>query len=178
MSPGFSIAWRVTRQVSIAGLAAHDGRRVNDELSTKAGTRMSVDARHSPFYAWIDYAAIRELVLGALDLSTGERLVLIKGLIPSLVDDIGKAAFEDFLEEARIKGQRYAEALAHPGVGGAARRTASEPLGGPVSRGEAHLPGTRDPRRPGGRALERQWEAVFWNELERSQQSDDASATS
>ena len=48
---------------------------------------MSVDARHSPFYAWIDYAAIRELVRGALDLSAGERLVLIKGLVPSLVGD-------------------------------------------------------------------------------------------
>jgi len=131
-----------------------------------AGTRMSVDARHSPFYAWIDYAAIRALVRGALDLSAGERLVLIKGLVPSLVDDIGEAAFDMFLDEVRIKARRYAEALAHPGEGGAARCTASEPLGGPVSRGEAHLPGTRDPRRPGGRALERQWEADFWNAID------------
>lgn len=127
---------------------------------------MSVDARHSPFYAWIDYGAIRALVRGALDLSAGERLVLIKGLVPSLVDDIGEAAFDRFLDEVRIKGRRYAEALAHPGEGGAARCTASEPLGGPVSRGEAHLPGTRDPRRPGGRALERQWEADFWNAID------------
>jgi hypothetical protein len=138
---------------------------------------MSIDARHSPFYAWIDYTAIRELVRGALDLSAGERLVLIKGLVPSLVDDIGEAAFGDFLDEVRIKAQRYAEAVAHPGEGGAARCTASEPLGGPVSHGEAHLPGTRDPRRPGGRALERQWEADFWNEIERSQRADDTGAT-
>lgn len=137
---------------------------------------MNVDARHSPFYAWIDYTAIRALVRGALDLSAGERLVLIKGLVPSLVDDIGDAAFGSFLDEVRIKAQRYAEAVAHPGEGGAARCTASEPLGGPVSYGEAHLPGTRDPRRPGGRALERQWEADFWNEIERSQ-SDRTGAT-
>jgi hypothetical protein len=130
---------------------------------------MSIDARQSPFYAWIDYTAIRDLVRGALDLSAGERLVLIKGLVPCLVDDIGEAAFGRFLDEVRIKAQRYAEAVAHPGEGGAARCTASEPLGGPVSHGEAHLPGTRDPRRPGGRALERQWEADFWNEIERSE---------
>jgi hypothetical protein len=143
----------------------------------KAAIRMSVDARHSPFYAWIDYAAIRELVRGALDLSAGERLVLIKGLVPSLVGDIGEVAFDSFLEEVRIKAQRYAEAVAHPGEGGAARCTASEPLGGPICHGEAHLPGTRDPRRPGGRALERQWEADFWNEIERSQQADGTGAT-
>ncbi len=126
---------------------------------------MSVDARHSPFYAWLDHALIRELVRGALDLSAGERLVLIKGLVPGLIDDIGDAAFESFLDELRVKARRYAEAMAHPGEGGATRCTASEPLGGPIIHGEAHLPGTRDPRRPGGRALERQSEADFWNEM-------------
>ncbi len=126
---------------------------------------MSIDARHSPFYAWLDHAAIRELVHGALELSAGERLVLIKGLVPGLINDIGDAAFESFLDEMRVKARRYAEALAHPGEGGAARSTPGEPLGGAISDGEAHLPGTRDPRRPGGRALERQWEADFWNEI-------------
>jgi hypothetical protein len=126
---------------------------------------MRVDARHSPFYAWLDHAAIRELVRGALALSAGERLILIKGLIPGLIDDIGDAAFEDFLDEVRVKARRYAEAMAHPGEGGASRRTVGEPLGGATIHGEAHLPGTRDPRRPGGRALERQWETDFWNEI-------------
>jgi hypothetical protein len=126
---------------------------------------MRVDARKSPFYAWIDHAAIRGLVQGALDLSAGERLVLIKGMVPSFVDEIGVAAFEVFLDEMRIKAQRYAEARAHPGKGGAARSAASEPLGGPVTHGEARLPGTRNPRRPGGRALERLWETELWNEI-------------
>jgi len=129
---------------------------------------MSVDARHSPFYAWLNNAAIRELIHGALELSAGERLVLIKGLVPGLVDDIGETSFESFLDEVRVKAQRYAEAVAHPGEGGATRRIASEPLGGSIVHGEAHLPGTRNPRRPGGRALERQWEADLWNEIERS----------
>jgi hypothetical protein len=146
----------------------HDTDNENDAFSRRAGTVMSVDAKHSPFCAWLNYAAIRELVHGALDLSAGERLVLIKGLVPGLVDDIGEAGFEAFLDELRIKARRYAEAVAHPGEGGAARCIASEPLGGSIVNGEAHLPGTRDPRRPGGRALERQWEADFWNEIERS----------
>ena len=134
----------------------------------------SVDARHSPFYAWIDHSAIRALVRRALDLPPGERLVLIKGLVPGLVDDIGEAALERSLDEIRIEAQRYAEAVAHPGEGGATRCIASERLGGPVRDGEAHLPGTRDPRRPGGRALERQWETAFWNEIGGATAKDDA----
>lgn len=126
---------------------------------------VGVDARHSPFYAWLDHAAIRALVRGALNLSAGERLVLIKGLLPGLIDDVGEEAFLLFLDEIRVKARRYAEAMTHPGEGGAARCTASEPLGGSVVHGEAHLPGTRDPRRPGGRALEREWEADFWNAI-------------
>lgn len=126
---------------------------------------MSIDARHSPFYAWLDNAAIRTLVHGALDLSAGERLVLIKGLVPGLMDEMGQTAFEEFLDEVRVKAQRYAEAVAHPGEGGATRRTAGEPLGGPIVHGEAHLPGTRHPRGPGGRALERQQEAELWDAI-------------
>lgn len=126
---------------------------------------MSVDARQSPFYAWLDHAAIRELVRSALELPAGERLVLLKGLVPGLVDDIGEAAFEDFLDEVKIKARRYAEAVAHPGEGSATRNTPSERLGGPLLHGEAHLVGTRDPRRPGGRALERQWEADLFTEI-------------
>jgi hypothetical protein len=126
---------------------------------------MSVDARQSPFYAWLDHAAIRDLVRGALGLPAGERLVLIKGLLPGLIEDIGEEAVGSFLDELRVKARRYAEAVAHPGEGGASRHTPSEPLGGPIPDGQAHLPGTRNPRRPGGRALERQWEAAFWSEI-------------
>jgi hypothetical protein len=138
---------------------------------------MSVDARHSPFYAWLDHATIRELIQGALDLSAGERLVLIKGLVPGLIDDVGEEAFEAFLDELRVKARRYTEAVAHPGEGGATRCTPSEPLGGPIRGGEAHLGGTRDPRRPGGRALEREWEAALFDQIERSPKPDDAGAT-
>lgn len=131
-------------------------------------------ARRSPFYAWLDHAAIRNLVRGAHALPAGERLVLLKALVPGLVEDMGEAAFDAFLEEVRVKARRYAEAIAHPGEGAASRQAASEPLGGPTRRGEAHLPGTRQPHRAGGRALERQWEADFWTQLEARQDAEEA----
>lgn len=81
---------------------------------------------------------------------------------------MGDDAVQAFLEELATKARRYAEAVASPGQGGAARRTPSERLGGPVPGRDAHqhLPGTRNPRRPGGRGLERQWEAAAWEELQ------------
>lgn len=126
---------------------------------------MTVDATPSPFYSWLDHAAIRDVVRAALLLPAGERLVLIKGLIPGLVEDAGIEVVDAFMDELRMKAHRYAEARAHPGEGGATRRVSGEPLGGPIPAGEAHLAGSRNPRRPGGRALERQWEATFWNEI-------------
>jgi hypothetical protein len=127
----------------------------------------TVDAKQSPFYAWLDRPTIRNLVRRARSLTPGERLVLIKGLIPGLVEDMGDEAVHAFLEELGTKAQRYAEAVANPGHGGATRRTPSERLGGPVPGREAHqhLPGTRNPRRAGGRMLERQWEAAAWEEM-------------
>ncbi|MGH7669932.1 MAG: hypothetical protein ACRENQ_10625 [Gemmatimonadaceae bacterium] len=127
----------------------------------------TIDATKSPFYAWLDRPTIRNLVLDARSLSPGERLVLIKGLIPGLVEDMGDQTVLDFLEELVTKARRYAEAVANPGQGGATRQTPSERLGGPVPGREAHrhLTGTRDPRRAGGRQLERQWEAAAWEEM-------------
>ena len=133
----------------------------------------NVDTHRSPFYAWLDHAAIRELVHSALALPAGERMVLIKGLIPGLVEESGIDAVDTFLEDVRTKARRYAEALAHPGEGGASRETSGEPLGGPTPDGHVHLPGARDASRAGGRALEREWEATLWNEIGRARAPDD-----
>ncbi|MGH7649102.1 MAG: hypothetical protein ACREND_13380 [Gemmatimonadaceae bacterium] len=126
---------------------------------------MTVDKKHSPFYMWLDNVEIRRLVLQAEALTAGQRLVLIKGLIPGLVEAMGEAAVESFLGELLIKTQRFAEAVDHPGQGSATRLIPGEPLGGPVPAGEVHLPGTRNPRRPGGRAMEREWETALWEEV-------------
>jgi hypothetical protein len=98
-------------------------------------------------------------------------MVLIKGLIPGLVQESGAEAVDVFLGELRTKARRHAEALAHPGEGAASRVTEGEPLGVPTPEGEAHLPGTRDARRSGGRAAERELEAELWNEIGRARRS-------
>ena len=80
-----------------------------------------VDAGRSPFYEWLDSAAIRELVHRCLELSAGERLVLIKGLVPGLVEAMGLAEFDAFLAEvapadgARTRSARGARSRARQG---------------------------------------------------------------
>lgn len=116
-----------------------------------------------PFYAWLDHAEIREIVHRARRLSPGERLVLVKGLVPGLVDALGIESFEAFLDEIRTKARRYEEATTHPGSGHDARETPGESLGGPTPEGHEHLDGHRDSHRPGGRDAERRREAEAWD---------------
>jgi hypothetical protein len=123
-----------------------------------------VDFLRSPFYAWLDNQRIRELLAGASELPLGERFVLMKALIPGLVADAGLTAVEQLTVELLIKAQRYAEAQAHPGQGGATREIPGEVIGGPTPSGEELIGGPRDPRRPGGRHEEREWERAAWSE--------------
>lgn len=128
------------------------------EASPKAG----VDARHSPFYEWLDHATIRELVHRSLELSAGERLVLVKGLVPGLVEAMGLAEFEAFLVEVALKARRFQEAVDHPGEGRAFRATPGEELGGPRPAGHDHLPIAREPDHGGAREAERVIESELW----------------
>jgi hypothetical protein len=123
-----------------------------------------VDTAHSPYYEWLDNDRIRDLVRRATALPVGERFVLMKALIPSLVADAGLAGVEQLTVELLIKAQRYEEARAHPGQGGASREVPGEAIGGPVPGGEELIGGPRDPRRPGGRHEEREWERAAWSE--------------
>jgi hypothetical protein len=121
-----------------------------------------VDARHSPFYDWLDNAAIRELVHDIQTLSVGERLVLVKGLVPGLVGAMGLAKFDAFLSEISIKARRFQEAVDHPGDGRDLRTTRGEEVGGPTPAGHDHLPRARDPDRRGAREAERAEERDLW----------------
>jgi hypothetical protein len=126
-----------------------------------------VDARQSPFYEWLDTTTIRELAHRTLELSAGERLVLIKGLVPGLVDTMGLAEFDVFLAEIGIKARRYQEAVDHPGEGRARRVTPGEELGGPTRVGHNHLALARNPDRRGAREAERAIEGELWTRVPR-----------
>lgn len=128
-----------------------------------------VDARQSPFYEWLNNAAIRDLVHRSLALSVGERLVLIKGLVPGLVQDMGFAEFEAFLAEVAVKARRFQEAVDHPGEGRSGRATRGEELGGPVRSGHDHLAIARDPSERGAREAERAFESEFWSRTVREE---------
>jgi hypothetical protein len=123
-----------------------------------------VDTLHSPYYEWLDNDRIRDLLRRAAALPVGERFVLMKALIPSLVAEAGLPCVERLTVELLIKAQRYEEARAHPGQGGATRSVPGETIGGPTPDGEEQVGGPRDPRRPGGRHEEREWERAAWSE--------------
>lgn len=131
---------------------------VDEEIPEQDG----VDARHSPFYEWLDNAAIRVLVHRIHELSVGERLVLIKGLVPGLVSAMGLAEFDGFWSEISIKARRFQEAVDHPGEGRDLRVTRGEELGGPTPVGHDHLPTARDPDHRGAREAERVTERDLW----------------
>lgn len=105
---------------------------------------MSVQST-DPFHTWLDHHEIRGLVNRAIQMRPGERIVLLKGLVARLFEEIGPAA----LEEAR----------AHPGAPNAQKRAPGEPLGGPTPTGNLHFAEHRDALRAGGRAAERQRQA-------------------
>lgn len=121
-----------------------------------------MDPTTSPFYQWLDHERIRALLHDVLTLRPGERLVLLKGLVPDLVNTLGAEEAESFLSELATKVRRYEEARTHPGEGRLSREISGEQLGGPTPEGHRHMAETRNPDGPGGRSAERSWEAAVW----------------
>lgn len=116
--------------------------RHESEVTSGAG----VDARRSPFYEWLDNATIRELVHRSRELSVGERLMLLKGVVPGLVETMGLAEFDAFLAELGVQARRFQEAVDHPGEGRESRVTPGQQLGGPMPAGHSSTgdePGVR-----------------------------------
>lgn len=139
---------------------------------TQGGADADVDARQSPFYEWLDNAAIRDLVLQSRGLLLGEVLVLVKALVPGLVAAMGAAKFDDFLAELSSKAHRFQEAVDHPGDGRASRTTPGERIGGPTPAGHEHLAVSRDPEHRGSREAERAAEGELWARTEHTDRSD------
>ncbi|HJU65077.1 MAG TPA: hypothetical protein VJ596_05335 [Gemmatimonadaceae bacterium] len=75
---------------------------------------------------WMDHPVIRRLVEQANGLTLAERITLVKGLIPGIADQLSEREYEGFVEEIRLKGERYHEAKSHPGQGRATRTVPGE----------------------------------------------------
>lgn len=121
-----------------------------------------MESTTSPFYQWLDHERIRAVLHEVGALRPGERLVLLKGLVPGLVEALGADEAESFLSELATKARRYEEARTHPGEGRLHRETPGEQMGGPTPGGHKHVAETRNPDRQGGREAERAWEAGVW----------------
>lgn len=80
------------------------------------------DSNRDPSYDWLDHEELRDLVNQANDVEPGVRLVLLRGLVPGLLDALGPAGFDEFLDELRTNARRYDEARTHPVDGSEQRR--------------------------------------------------------
>jgi hypothetical protein len=80
----------------------------------------------SPETGALDHAALRRLVHETNALSVADRLTLLKGLVPGVARDLSPRDFEALMVELRLKGERYYEAVLHPGQGRDSRHVIGE----------------------------------------------------
>lgn len=74
----------------------------------------------------LGFLHIRALIDAAHALSLDDRTTLLKGLIPSVAREMSPADFETFALELRLKGERWYEAVGHPGEGERTREIPGE----------------------------------------------------
>lgn len=74
----------------------------------------------------LNLPAIQQLVQEANALTFADRVTLLKGLIPGVALEMTPRDFEGLILELRGKGERFFDALAHPGEGRAKRHTVGE----------------------------------------------------
>lgn len=80
----------------------------------------------SPETDRLDHPALRHLVDDADALPLADRVTLLKGLIPLVARQMTPLEFEGLIIELRLKGERYYDALLHPGQGRAHRHVTGE----------------------------------------------------
>jgi hypothetical protein len=74
----------------------------------------------------LNHPASRELVNAANAMPLSDRLTLLKALIPEIAREMSPREFEAAMVELRLKGERFYDALAHPGQGRTARHVMGE----------------------------------------------------
>ena len=80
----------------------------------------------SPETDGLNHPAIRQLVNAANDLPLGDRVTLMKALVPEIAREMTPRDFAAIVGELQLKGERFYDALQHPGTGRADRRVMGE----------------------------------------------------
>lgn len=75
---------------------------------------------------WMNHPVLRKLVEAANKLTLAERITLVKGLIPSIANQLSPHEYEGFVAEMQLKGDRYHEAKGQKGEGRASRQVPGE----------------------------------------------------
>jgi hypothetical protein len=74
----------------------------------------------------LNHPAIRELVNSANALRLSDRVTLLKALMPEIAREMSPREFESTMLELKLKGERFYDAVAHPGQGRDSRNVMGE----------------------------------------------------
>ena len=74
----------------------------------------------------LNHPVLRRLVDEANSLPLADRITLLKGLIPGTADSLTPSEFKVLIAELALKGDRFYEALEHPGEGRLTRHVPGE----------------------------------------------------
>lgn len=74
----------------------------------------------------LNLPALQQLVHEANALTLADRVTLLKAMIPGVALEMTPRDFEGLILELRGKGERFIDALTHPGEGRAKRQTVGE----------------------------------------------------
>ena len=74
----------------------------------------------------LNHPVLRDLVEQANSLALPDRMTLLKGLIPSVAGELTPKQFGGLIAELELKGERYYEAMEHPGEGRSTRQIRGE----------------------------------------------------
>jgi len=74
----------------------------------------------------LNHPVLRQLVNAANALPLVDRITLLKGLVPGIAREMSPRDFEGVVVELRLKGERFYDAVLHPGQGRATRHVLGE----------------------------------------------------
>lgn len=69
---------------------------------------------------------LRELVGAANAMPLADRITLLKALVPGIAREMTPRDFEGLMVELRLKGERFYDAVTHPGEGRDSRHVMGE----------------------------------------------------